>query len=229
MNPPGALRTFDGLWTPSVPSAIVGTMRTSRLEAFSDGVLAIVITIMVLKLRVPAAAEGHVPSFDDLVQAHLLPVFLSYVLSFVFIAIYWNNHHHLISTAERVSGRIMWANMHLLFWLSLVPFSTSWLGESRGAAAPAALYGVILLMAGVAYFLLSKMIIRDSGSAGTLARAVGRDRKGQISPVLYALAIGAAFVWTPLSYALYVLVAALWLIPDRRIERVAVPAGAGED
>ncbi len=204
-------------------------MRTSRLEAFSDGVLAIVITIMVLELRVPASGEGQEATFDDLFEAHLVPVFLSYVLSFVFIAIYWNNHHHLLSTAERVSGRIMWANMHLLFWLSLVPFSTSWLGESRGAAAPAALYGVILLMAGVAYFLLSKAIIRDSGSDGTLARAVGRDRKGQISPVLYALAIGAAFVWTPLSYALYVLVAGLWLIPDQRIERLALSATGDGD
>ena len=204
-------------------------MRTSRLEAFSDGVLAIVITIMVLELRVPASAEGHVATFGDLGQAHLVPVFLSYVLSFVFIAIYWNNHHHLLSTAERVSGPIMWANMHLLFWLSLVPFSTSWLGESRGAAAPAALYGVILLMAGVAYFLLSRMIIRDSGNDGTLARAVGRDRKGQISPVLYALAIAAAFVWTPLSYGLYVLVAAIWLVPDRRIERLAASATGDGD
>lgn len=197
-------------------------MRTSRLEAFSDGVLAIVITIMVLELRVPASQDGHVPTFGDLVDAHLVPVFFSYVLSFVYIAIYWNNHHHLMSTADHVSGSIMWANMHLLFWLSLVPFSTSWLGESHGAAAPAALYGVILLMAGVAYFVLSRLIIREGGAGGVLARAVGRDRKGQASPVLYALAIGAAFVWTPLSYALYVSVAALWLIPDRRIERVAV-------
>ena len=199
-------------------------MRTSRLEAFSDGVLAIVITIMVLELRVPASESGHVATFGDLADAHLVPVFFSYVLSFVYIAIYWNNHHHLMSTADHVSGSIMWANMHLLFWLSLVPFSTSWLGESRGAAAPAALYGLILLMAGVAYFVLSRMIIRASGTEGTLARAIGRDRKGQVSPVLYALAIGAAFVWTPASYVLYVVVAALWLVPDRRIERIAVEA-----
>lgn len=197
-------------------------MRTSRLEAFSDGVLAIVITIMVLELRVPIAAEGHVATFADLTAAHLVPVFFSYVLSFVYVAIYWNNHHHLMTTADHVSGPIMWANMHLLFWLSLVPFSTSWLGESRGTAAPAALYGVILLMAGVAYFMLSKTIIRASGADGTLARAIGRDVKGRISPVLYALAIGAAFVWTPLSYVLYVAVAAMWLVPDRRIERLAV-------
>ncbi|HEX5332538.1 MAG TPA: TMEM175 family protein [Cellulomonas sp.] len=202
-------------------------MRTSRLEAFSDGVLAIVITIMVLELRVPAFEEGHVATFADLVDAHLVPVLFSYVLSFVFIAIYWNNHHHLMSTADHVSGSIMWANMHLLFWLSLVPFSTGLLGESRGAAAPAALYGLILLMAAVAYFVLSRMIVREGGSRGVLARAVGRDRKGQVSPVLYALGIGAAFVWTPLSYGLYVAVAALWLIPDRRIERIAVP-GAKE-
>jgi uncharacterized membrane protein len=197
-------------------------MRTSRLEAFSDGVLAIVITIMVLELRVPGLGEGHVATFRDLADAHLVPVFFSYVLSFVYIAIYWNNHHHLMTTADHVSGSIMWANMHLLFWLSLVPSATGWLGESRGAAAPAALYGVILLMAAVAYFALSRMIVREGGASGVLARAVGRDRKGQISPVLYALAIGAAFVWTPLSYALYVVVAALWLIPDRRIERLAV-------
>jgi uncharacterized membrane protein len=199
-------------------------MRTSRLEAFSDGVLAIVITIMVLELRVPALGEGHVATFADLTDAHLVPVFLSYVLSFVYIAIYWNNHHHLMTTADHVSGSIMWANMHLLFWLSLVPFSTGWLGESHGAAAPAALYGLILLMAGIAYFVLSRMIIRQDGADGTLSRAVGRDRKGQISPVLYALAIGAAFLWTPLSYALYVVVAALWLVPDRRIERLVVAA-----
>ena len=197
-------------------------MRTSRLEAFSDGVLAIVITIMVLELRVPGFEEGHVASFADLTDAHLVPVFFSYVLSFVYIAIYWNNHHHLMTTADHVSGSIMWANMHLLFWLSLVPFATGWLGESHGAAAPAALYGVILLMAGVAYFVLSRMIIRVGGAEGALARAVGRDRKGEISPVLYALAIGAAFVWTPLSYALYVVVAAMWLVPDRRIEKLAM-------
>ncbi len=198
-------------------------MRTNRLEAFSDGVLAIIITIMVLEFRAPALGEGHVPTFGDLIDAGLVPVFFSYVLSFAFIAIYWNNHHHLMTTTDHVSGRIMWANMHLLFWLSLVPFATSWLGESHGAAAPAALYGTILLMAGVAYYVLSRMIIADSGADGALARAVGRDHKGQISPVLYALAIGAAFIWTPLSYALYVGVAAMWLIPDRRIERLARP------
>ena len=195
-------------------------MRTTRLEAFSDGVLAIIITIMVLELRAPVSPEGHVPAFRDLTDAHLVPVFFSYVLSFVFVAIYWNNHHHLMTTASHVSAGIMWANMHLLFWLSLVPFSTSWLGESPGAAAPAALYGGVLLMAGVAYFVLSRRIIRVSGTQGTLARAVGPDRKGQVSPVLYALGIVAAFLWTPLSYVLYVLVAAMWLVPDRRIERL---------
>jgi TMEM175 potassium channel family protein len=197
-------------------------MRTSRLEAFSDGVLAIVITIMVLELRVPSDAVGHIATFADLTAAHLVPVFFSYVLSFVYVAIYWNNHHHLMTTAEHVSGPIMWANMHLLFWLSLVPFSTSWVGESPGAAAPAALYGVILLMAGVAYFVLSRAIIRASTADGTLARAIGRDVKGRLSPILYALAIGAAFVWTPLSYVLYVAVAAMWVVPDRRIERIVV-------
>jgi uncharacterized membrane protein len=199
-------------------------MRTSRLEAFSDSVLAIVITIMVLDLRVPAAKVGHAATFADLVDAHLVPVFFSYVLSFVFVAIYWNNHHHLMTTVDHVTAPIMWANMHLLFWLSLIPFSTSWLGASHGAAAPAAFYGLILLMAGVAGYTLSRTIIRSGGADGALARAFGSDRKGQLSPVLYALGIGAAFVWTPLAYAIYVVVAALWLIPDRRIERLAFAA-----
>jgi uncharacterized membrane protein len=201
-------------------------VRTSRLEAFSDGVLAIVITIMVLELRAPETESGHVASFGDLVDAHLFPVFLSYVLSFVYIAIYWNNHHHLMTTAAHLSGPIMWANMHLLFWLSLVPFTTSWLGQSQGASAPAALYGVNLLMAGVAYLVLTRTIIHEDGAGGTLARAVGPDRKGLASPVLYVLGIVAAFVWTPLAYALYVVVAAMWLIPDRRIERISTPAVA---
>ncbi len=204
-------------------------MRTSRLEAFSDGVLAIVITIMVLELRVPAVDVAHSATFADLADAHLLPVFLSYVLSFVYIAIYWNNHHHLMTTAEHVTGRIMWANMHLLFWLSLIPFSTSWLGEAPGAAAPAALYGAILLMAAIAYFLLSKAIVAGSGAEGRLSRAIGSDRKGQLSPVLYALAIAAAFVWPPLSHALYVAVAVMWIVPDRRIARLAEPAAVDEE
>jgi len=173
---------------------------------------------------VPTTKAGHVATFADLVDAHLVPVFFSYVLSFVFVAIYWNNHHHLMTTVDHVTAPIMWANMHLLFWLSLIPFSTSWLGESHGAAAPAALYGLILLMAGVAGYALSRTIIRSDGADGALARAFGRDRKGQISPVLYALGIGAAFVWTPLAYAIYVVVAALWMIPDKRIERLAVAA-----
>ena len=203
-------------------------MRTSRLEAFSDGVLAIVITIMVLELRVPPVEGEHTATFADLADAHLLPVFLSYVLSFVYIAIYWNNHHHLMTTAEHVTGRIMWANMHLLFWLSLIPFSTSWVGEDPAAAAPAALYGAILLMAAVAYFLLSQAIVAEGGGEGRLSQAIGSDRKGQISPVLYALAIAAAFVWTPLAHALYVGVAVLWLVPDRRIARLPEPATADE-
>ena len=187
-------------------------MKKERLTAFSDGVIAIIITIMVLELKVP-----HDPTVAAL--GGLLPVFLSYVLSFVYVAIYWNNHHHLLHMGERVNGPILWANMHLLFWLSLIPFATGWMGENHFAAAPTALYGAVLLMAAVAYFILQGAIIRLDGADSPLARALGADRKGKASLVAYALAIAAAFWLPPVSHALYVLVALMWLIPDRRIER----------
>lgn len=187
-------------------------MGRGRLEAFSDGVVAILITILVLELKVPHDAEpaALVP---------LLPVFLCYVLSFVYLAIYWNNHHHMLHATERVSGAILWANLHLLFWLSLIPFATGWMGENRFAAAPTALYGVVLLMAALAYALLERSIIADQGKQSLLAAAVGRDLKGKLSPVLYGAAIPAAFVDPRLSQAVYVLVALMWLVPDRRIAR----------
>lgn len=187
-------------------------MGKNRLEAFSDGVLAIIITIMVLELKVPHAAE-----FSALMP--LLPVFLAYLLSFVYIAIYWNNHHHLMHTVQHVSASILWANMHLLFWLSLVPFSSGWMGENHFAAMPTALYGFVLLMAGFAYWLLQQAIIRSHGPEAILAKAIGADIKGKGSLVLYLLAIALAFYNELLSDAIYVLVAVWWLIPDRRIEK----------
>lgn len=187
-------------------------MGKNRLEAFSDGVLAIIITIMVLEMKVP---HGDTPA----TLMPLLPVFLSYVLSFVYIGIYWNNHHHMLHTVSRVSGAILWANLHLLFWLSLFPFVTGWMGENHFAALPAALYGVVLLLASVAYWLLQKAIIADQGAGSLLARAVGKDAKGRLSPALYAVAIPLAFVSSWLAQAIYVAVALMWLIPDRRIER----------
>jgi uncharacterized membrane protein len=187
-------------------------VKTTRLEAFSDGVLAIIITIMVLELRAP-----HSPDIASL--RPLLPVFLSYVLSFVYIGIYWNNHHHMLQVTERVNGGILWANLHLLFWLSLVPFVTAWMGENSFGSVPAALYGCVLLMAGVAYVILQRAILAEHGRDSVLARAIGPDLKGKISPVLYATAIAAAF-WQPwISDALYVTTALIWLVPDRRIER----------
>jgi uncharacterized membrane protein len=188
-------------------------MGKNRLEAFSDGVLAIIITIMVLEMKVP-----HGDSLAAL--APLLPVFLSYVLSFVYIGIYWNNHHHMLHATTRVSGTILWANLHLLFWLSLFPFVTGWMGENHLAALPTALYGVVLLMAAIAYWLLQRAIIADQGAESLLARAVGRDAKGKLSPILYAAAIPLAFMLTWLALAIYVAVALMWLVPDRRIERV---------
>jgi uncharacterized membrane protein len=182
-----------------------------RLAAFSDGVLAIIITIMVLELKVPHGAD-----WSALVT--VLPVFLTYVLSFVYIAIYWNNHHHLMHTVERVNGTILWANMHLLFWLSLLPFATGWMGENHFAQLPTALYGVALLMPAIAYYVLQITIIRHQGAQGTLAKALGSDFKGRVSPVLYLAAIGLAFVLPWISHAIYVLVALVWLVPDRRIE-----------
>ncbi len=189
------------------------TIGRNRLEAFSDAVLAIVITIMVLEMKVP-----HGTTFDALLP--LVPVFLSYVLSFIYVGIYWNNHHHMLHTLNAVTGPVMLANLHLLFWISLFPFATGWMGENHFAELPTALYGVVLLMAAVAYLILQSRIIATSGEAATLRRAVGRDWKGKTSLASYIAAIGLSF-WTPwLAQALYVFVACLWLMPDRRIERV---------
>lgn len=186
-------------------------MGKGRLEAFSDGVIAIIITIMVLELKVP-----HEPSAQALLP--LLPVFLSYVLSFVYVGIYWNNHHHMLQAATKVSGGVLWANLHFLFWLSLFPFTTGWMGENHFAPVPSALYGFDLLMAAIAYWMLQQSIIRAEGSASVLRRAVGSDWKGKVSPLLYLAAIAATPWLSELSLALYVLVAVLWLVPDRRIE-----------
>ena len=186
-------------------------MTKGRLEAFSDGVIAILITIMVLELRVP---HGD----DWTALAPLVPVFITYVLSFVFLGIYWNNHHHMLHATSRVNGAILWANLHLLFWLSLTPFVTGWMGENHFAPLPTALYGVVLLLSGIAYYILVRAIIRLEGPHSTLAKAVGRDRKGKISPALYAIAIPMAFVNRWISFGIYVAVALMWLVPDRRIE-----------
>lgn len=186
-------------------------MTKGRLEAFSDGVFAILITIMVLELKVPHGS--------DLEALHdRLPIFLSYVLSFIYVGIYWNNHHHMLHAASRINGSILWANQHLLFWLSLVPFCTGWLGENPGAPVPSAVYGVVLLCSGIAYLLLEMCLIAVEGKDSKLARAVGKDRKGQISAVLYAVSIGLAFVRPWAAQTLYVLVALMWLVPDKRIE-----------
>ena len=187
-------------------------MGSNRLEAFSDGVLAIIITIMVLELKVP-----HASSIGALLG--LAPVFLSYVLSFIYIGIYWNNHHHLLYTLKRVSGGILWANLHLLFWLSLLPFATGWMGENHFEALPTAAYGLVLLMAALAYMLLQRCIIATQGADSRLQQALGADWKGKLSPLLYASGIGLSF-WLPwLGQLLYVLVALMWLVPDQRIER----------
>jgi uncharacterized membrane protein len=190
-------------------------MNKNRLEAFSDGVIAIIITIMVLELKVP-----HGEGLDAL--APLLPVFLSYVLSFVYVGIYWNNHHHMLHASGRVTGAVLWANLHLLFWLSLFPFATGWMGENHFAAMPAALYGLVLLMAAIAYWLLQQAIIAAQGADSLLHRAIGSDWKGKLSPPTYFVGMVAAFWWPALSIALYVLVALLWLVPDRRIEKALV-------
>ena len=186
-------------------------MHRGRLEAFSDGVIAILITIMVLELKVPRGA-----SFADL--RPLLPVFLSYGLSFVFLGIYWSNHHHMLQTVDRVNGKILWANLHLLFWLSLTPFVTAWMGENGAAPSPTALYGAVLLLAAIAYTILQGSIIRSQGDGSKLAAAVQGDFKGKISVLLYALAIPVAFADRRISIAIYVAVALMWLVPDRRIE-----------
>ncbi len=188
-------------------------MSKNRMESFSDGVIAIIITIMVLELKVPRGEN-----FQAL--ASLIPVFLSYVLSFVYVGIYWNNHHHMLQTSNRVTGPMLWANLHLLFWLSLFPFATGWRGENHFDAAPSAFYGVVLLMAAVAYLILQQLIIKSQGRDSLLQKAIGSDWKGKLSPVLYVVAILTAFWSHWISQAIYVLVALFWLIPDRRIERV---------
>lgn len=188
-------------------------MTRERLCAFSDGVIAILITIMVLELKTPDGA-----SWGDLRE--LAPIMLAYVLSFVFVGIYWNNHHHLLQTVDRVTGGILWANMHLLFWLSLIPFVTAWLGQHGRASAPATFYGIVMLFAGVAYYVLQRVIVASQGEDSLLGRALQRDLKGRISPVLYLLAIILSFVHAFLADAIYIVVALMWLVPDRRIERV---------
>jgi uncharacterized membrane protein len=187
-------------------------MPKERLAAFSDGVIAILITIMVLELRVP-----HGDNWADLVT--VLPVFLAYVLSFIYVGIYWNNHHHMIHTLHHVDGLILWANMHLLFWLSLIPFATAWISETRFSHAPTALYGLSLLMPAIAYYLLQRAIIRRQGADGPLAHALGRDLKGRISPLIYLTGIACAFALPWVSYTLFIGAALMWLVPDRRIER----------
>ena len=187
-------------------------MGKGRLEAFSDGVIAVILTIMVLELKVP---QGE--SFRAL--APVVPTFLVYVLSFIYVGIYWNNHHHMLHACSKVTGAILWANLHLLFWMSLIPFTTAWMGQNHFAAVPSALYGFVLLMAGIAYWILQALIIRSQGADSLLKEAIGQDRKGKMSPPLYAVAIACAF-WSPLvSQCLYTLVALLWLRPDLRIER----------
>ncbi|HEY8905126.1 MAG TPA: TMEM175 family protein [Rhodoferax sp.] len=188
-------------------------MGKNRLEAFSDGVLAIIITIMVLEMKVPHG--------EDLASLRsLLPVFLSYVLSFVYVGIYWNNHHHLLHATHRVSGGMLWANLHLLFWLSLFPFVTGWMGENHFAPLPTALYGVILLMAALAYTLLQRLIIASEGKDSNLAHAIGRDVKGKLSALIYTASIPCAFITPWLAQACFIVVALMWLVPDRRIEKV---------
>ncbi|HEX9105650.1 MAG TPA: TMEM175 family protein [Longimicrobiales bacterium] len=187
-------------------------MPKQRLEAFSDGVIAILITIMVLELHIPAGTSWHA-------LGHELPTLLAYVLSFVYLGIYWNNHHHMLRVTGRITGGVLWANLHLLFWLSLVPFTTAWMGENRFAPTPTAAYGVIMLMAAIAYTILQWTILAGQPEDSLLRRALGRDLKGKISPLLYLVAIPIAYVDRRIAGALYVLVALIWLIPDRRIER----------
>jgi uncharacterized membrane protein len=188
-------------------------MGKTRLEAFSDGVIAILITIMVLELKTP-----HEGSLAALLP--LMPVFLSYVLSFIYLGIYWNNHHHMLHTCRHVTGAILWANLYLLFWLSLIPFTTAWMGENHFAAMPTAIYGVVLLMAAIAYFILQQLIIASQGTDSLLKKAIRGDWKGKLSPVLYITGVVIAFYSQWISLLLYVVAALLWLIPDRRIERV---------
>ena len=198
-------------------------MPTNRLEAFSDGVIAIIITIMVLELKVPHAVEHapHTAALNDL--APLLPVFFSYVLSFLYVGIYWNNHHHLFHATQHVTAGVLWANLHLLFWLSLFPFTTGWMGENYFAPVPTAVYGAVLLLAAIAYFVLQYAIIRTQGPSSPVASAVGKDWKGKLSIGAYLAAVPLAFVSPWISNGLYAAVAVVWLIPDRRIERVLAP------
>jgi len=194
------------------------------MEAFSDGVIAILITVMVLELPVP-----HGTTWGALHDA--LPVLLTYVLSFVYLGIYWNNHHHMLQATDRVSGLILWANLHLLFWLSLIPFTTAWMGENHFASVPAAAYGIVLLAAAGAFYALQRAIIRDQGDTSLVAAAVGRDLKGKASPFLYAIGVGLAFLSDWLAVAVYAAVALMWLIPDRRMERTVtsrLAVGPGE-
>jgi uncharacterized membrane protein len=194
-------------------------MGKGRLEAFSDGVIAIIITIMVLEMKVP-----HGDSLESLLP--LLPVFLSYVLSFVYVGIYWNNHHHMLHASTKISGNVLWANLHLLFWLSLMPFATGWMGENHFAALPSALYGVVLLMAAIAYWILQQSIIASEGATSVLKSALGSDWKGKLSPFLYLVAV-ASTLWVPrVALAIYVLAALLWFVPDRRIERALNARGS---
>lgn len=188
-------------------------MKTSRLEAFSDGVLAIVITIMVLELKVPEGA-----SFKALIPS--LPILLTYLFSFIYVGIYWNNHHHLLHTVTKVNGSILWANLNLLFWLSLFPFVTGWMGENHFQQNPVALYGMVLLMAALAYRLLAYFVVKNEGKNSTVEKAIGNDRKGNVSIVLYILGVGASFIYPILAISIYVLVAVMWFIPDKRIENL---------
>jgi uncharacterized membrane protein len=188
-------------------------MTKGRMEAFSDGVIAIIITIMVLELKVP-----HEPTLEALIE--IAPIFFSYVLSFIYVGIYWNNHHHLLQGCSSVNGKILWANLHLLFWLSLIPFITAWAGETQNATIPMAFYGGVLMMAGFAYYILSRFLVQNEGKESALAIALGKDRKGILSLVFYAIAIVFSFIDTRIAFALYVCVALIWFIPDNRVERV---------
>ncbi|WP_293893429.1 TMEM175 family protein [Flavobacterium sp.] len=188
-------------------------MNKNRLEAFSDGVLAIIITIMVLEFKLPEGSQ-----YADLEP--LLPKFLSYVLSFIYIGIYWNNHHHMMHTVRQVNGKILWANLHLLFWLSLIPFATAWNGENHFASTPMMLYGIILLMNGIAYYILQQLILKEHGKDSLLSKAIGADFKGKSSPVLYIIAVLCANFYPIVSGGIYIFVALMWLIPDSRIERI---------
>jgi uncharacterized membrane protein len=187
-------------------------MEKGRLEAFSDAVIAIIMTIMVLELKIP-----HEATWQAL--HHLAPVFLSYVISFIMIGIYWNNHHHLLQAVQYVNGRVLWANLHLLFWLSLIPFVTGWTGENKFAAIPVACYGIVLLFSGLAYFVLTKVLVAHHGQESVLAIAMGKDLKGKMSLLIYVVGIGVAFFNSWAAFMLYILVSIIWLIPDRRIER----------